>query len=48
MASRTPPELPACYAMVQEGLEDVAAEEIAQTLGGIVKRSGGGHHRLSP
>jgi tRNA (guanine6-N2)-methyltransferase len=35
-------ELPACYAMVHEGLEDIAAEEIAQTLGGTVKRSGGG------
>src|ERR1017187_8567663 len=39
---RETPELPACYAMVHEGLEDIAAEEIAQTLGGKVKRSGGG------
>lgn len=35
-------ELPACYAMVHEGLEDIAADEIAQTLRGKVKRSGGG------
>lgn len=35
-------ELPACYAMVHEGLEDIAAEEIAQSLGGQVKRTGGG------
>lgn len=36
------PELPACYAMVHEGLEAIAGEEIAQTLGGTVKRSGNG------
>jgi 23S rRNA G2445 N2-methylase RlmL len=42
MTTRSQPELPACYAMVQPGLEDIAAEEIAQTLGGAVKRSGGG------
>lgn len=41
-SSHSPAELPACYAMVQEGLEDIAAEEIAQTLGGKSKRSGGG------
>src|ERR1700722_2322478 len=42
MASqRQPAELPACYAMVHDGLEDIAAEEIAQ-LGGKVKRSGHG------
>ena len=35
-------DLPACYAMVQPGLEDIAAEEIAHTLGGKAKRSGGG------
>jgi tRNA (guanine6-N2)-methyltransferase len=35
-------ELPACYAMVHEGLETIAGEEIAQTLGGEVKRSGDG------
>jgi tRNA (guanine6-N2)-methyltransferase len=28
--------------MVHEGLEDIAAEEIAQSLGGTIKRSGGG------
>jgi 23S rRNA G2445 N2-methylase RlmL len=28
--------------MVHEGLEDIAAEEIAQSLGGAIKRSGGG------
>ena len=38
----SPPELPACYAMVHEGLEAIVAEEIAQSLGGEVKRSGGG------
>jgi tRNA (guanine6-N2)-methyltransferase len=36
------PELPACYAMVQEGLEDIAADEITHTLGGTIKRAGGG------
>jgi tRNA (guanine6-N2)-methyltransferase len=30
--------LPACYAMVQPGLEEVAAEEIEQELGGDIKR----------
>jgi 23S rRNA G2445 N2-methylase RlmL len=34
--------IPACYAMVHEGLEDIAAEEIAQMLGGTVKRRGDG------
>lgn len=33
-------ELPACYAMVHPGLEEVAGEEIAETLGGEVKRAG--------
>ena len=31
-SQRTTPELPACYAMVHDGLEDIAAEEIAQAL----------------
>lgn len=35
-------DLPPCYAMVHEGLEAVAGEEIAQSLGGKVKRSGNG------
>ena len=35
-------ELPACYAMVQPGLEDLAGEEITQSLGGTIKRSGNG------
>lgn len=35
-------ELPACYTMVHDGLEEIAAEEIAQSLGGKVKRSGNG------
>jgi 23S rRNA G2445 N2-methylase RlmL len=35
------PELPACYALVQEGLEGVAGEEIAD-FGGDIKRSGAG------
>src|SRR5205085_11499270 len=42
MTRSNPTELPACYAMVHEGLEGIAAEEIAQSLGGKVKRSGGG------
>lgn len=36
------PELPACYAMVHDGLEEIAGDEITQTLGGQIKRSGGG------
>ena len=36
------PELPACYAMVHEGLETIAGEEIAQALGGEIKRAGSG------
>jgi 23S rRNA G2445 N2-methylase RlmL len=40
--SRTETPLPACYAMVQPGLEVVAAEEIERELGGEVKRSGRG------
>src|SRR5262249_10567582 len=39
---RTPPPLPPCYATVQPGLEEVAAEEIARDLGGEVKRTGRG------
>jgi 23S rRNA G2445 N2-methylase RlmL len=35
-------ELPACYAMLQHGLEDLASEEITQALGGTIKRSGNG------
>ncbi|MBM3993794.1 MAG: RNA methyltransferase [Planctomycetes bacterium] len=43
MASRrTTSELPACYAMVHDGLEQITGEEIADTLGGAVKRSGSG------
>ncbi len=34
--------LPACYALVQPGLEEVAADEIARDLGGTVKRLGQG------
>lgn len=34
--------LPACYAMVQRGLEDVASDEITRDLGGEVKKSGRG------
>lgn len=36
---RTPTPLPACYAMVHPGLEEVAAEEITRELGGEVKRT---------
>ncbi len=39
---RTPPTPPACYALVQPGLEEVAGEEIEQVLGGTVKRTGHG------
>ena len=35
-------ELPACYAMVHHGLEEIAGEEITQALGGVIKKSGGG------
>jgi len=42
MASRNTTELPPCYAMVQPGLEDIAGEEITQTLGGTIKRAGDG------
>src|SRR5262245_61297991 len=34
--------LPACYAMVQRGLEEIAADEITRDLGGEVKKSGRG------
>jgi 23S rRNA G2445 N2-methylase RlmL len=34
--------LPSCYAVVQPGLEDLAGEEIAERLGGDVKRAGKG------
>jgi tRNA (guanine6-N2)-methyltransferase len=34
--------LPACYAMVQRGLEEIAAEEITRDLGGAVQKSGQG------
>src|SRR5262245_14392062 len=37
--SRAPGEVPACYAMVQPGLEAVAAEEITRDLGGAVKKT---------
>ncbi|HTK77550.1 MAG TPA: methyltransferase domain-containing protein [Gemmataceae bacterium] len=36
---RTPAEVPACYAMVQPGLEAIAAEEITRDLGGSVKKT---------
>jgi 23S rRNA G2445 N2-methylase RlmL len=39
---RTPPVLPACYALVQPGLEEIAAEEIEHDLGGEIKRTGRG------
>src|SRR5438309_1598661 len=40
--SRAPSPLPACYAMVHPGLEEIAAEEIERELGGEVKRSAPG------
>jgi 23S rRNA G2445 N2-methylase RlmL len=42
MPRRTSTELPPCYAMVQPGLEPVAAEEIERDLGGEVKKSARG------
>jgi tRNA (guanine6-N2)-methyltransferase len=39
---RPPAEIPACYAIVQPGLEEVAAEEIKQELKGDVKKHGQG------
>jgi 23S rRNA G2445 N2-methylase RlmL len=40
--TRTPPALPACYALLQSGLEDIAAQEIEQELRGEVKRTARG------
>lgn len=40
--SRSQAESPACYAMVHSGLEEIAAEEITQDLGGVIKKSGKG------
>src|SRR5437868_4271782 len=37
---RSEAALPACYAMVHPGLEEVAGEEIVRSLGGEVKKSG--------
>ncbi len=42
MAKRRDESLPACYAMVQRGLEEIAADEITRDLGGEVKKSGRG------
>jgi tRNA (guanine6-N2)-methyltransferase len=39
---RSEPALPACYAMVQPGLETVAADEIERDLGGVVKKTSPG------
>ena len=39
---RPPPEPPPCYAMVHPGLEAVAAEEIAEDLGGTVRKTAPG------
>jgi 23S rRNA G2445 N2-methylase RlmL len=39
---KQPESLPTCYAMVIPGLEEVAAEEVAQELGAEVKRTGPG------
>lgn len=35
-------DLPACYAMVHRGLEEIAADEITRDLGGEVKKTAGG------
>jgi len=42
MSKHRATELPACYAVVLPGLEDVAAEEIKATLGAEIKRKGYG------
>jgi 23S rRNA G2445 N2-methylase RlmL len=42
MARSRPQTPPACYALVQPGLEPVAAEEIERELGGEIKRTGRG------
>jgi tRNA (guanine6-N2)-methyltransferase len=42
MPKRTTPELPALYAMVMPGVEEVTAEEIEQLLGGDIKRTARG------
>jgi 23S rRNA G2445 N2-methylase RlmL len=39
---RTEEPLPACYAMVHPGLEEISADEITRDLGGHVKKSGHG------
>lgn len=39
MPSRVPKESPPCYAIVQPGLEELAGEEIADTLRGSVKKT---------
>src|SRR5579859_4321452 len=39
---RSPATLPACYAMVHPGLEEIAADEIERDLGGTVKRTAEG------
>src|SRR6267142_5655126 len=39
---RSDEPLPSCYAVVQPGLEALAADEVARALGGEVKRSGKG------
>ena len=39
MTSRAEAELPPCYAMVLPGLEEVAAEEIKETLGGDIRKT---------
>ena len=40
--SKHRPEAPACYAMVHQGLEEVAADEISRDLSGEGKKSGRG------
>src|ERR1041385_3290396 len=40
MSRNLPAAAPPCYAMTLPGLEAVAADEIAQDLGGDVKRTG--------
>jgi tRNA (guanine6-N2)-methyltransferase len=42
MPRRPSPELPPCYAIVQPGLEPVAADEIEHDLGGEVKKTARG------
>src|SRR4051794_8859418 len=40
--AKAPPQVPACYALVHSGLEEIAAEEIRDDFKGEVRKSGRG------